>query len=147
MQNITYNQLLAIFDEIGTNHYQINRTGNGVIEDVNTFGPTSNEFPILWVSPQSVNLGENALIYKVRVLVFDIDEEDDSHRTEILSDTLQILSDVIKSLKIDDDRYFVTNQPEAIPFNQRFVDYCTGWYADVEIETALNNNPCDIPRA
>jgi len=142
---LTYNELLGVFETMATNHFQIKRFGSGVLEDINTFGPTSGEFPILWVVPQDVELGENSMIYRMRVLVFDIDDENDSHRTEILSDTLQILNDIVQEVKNDDERYSVIGAPSAIPFNQRFVDYCTGWFADVRIETAIMNSRCSVP--
>ena len=146
MAQVTYNQLIKAFETIGENHIQIKRFGNGVIEDVNTFSPDSNGFPILWVAPQSVELGENSMIYTIRILVFDIDESNDSLRNEILSDCLLIINDVIQLLKNDTDNYTVTNNPQAIPFNQKFVDYCTGWFADVNIETDILNTLCVIPR-
>lgn len=142
---ITYNQLIARFETLATNHIQIKRFGNGVIEDVNTFGPNSGEFPILWVSPQSAQLTENALIYKIRILVFDIDEENDSLRNELLSDTLLILNDIFQTLKNAYDDMSLISTATATPFNQRFVDYCTGWFIDVDIETAINNSLCIIP--
>lgn len=145
MATLTYNQLIQVFDDIATSHAQIQRSGNGVIEDVNTFAPDSGKFPILWVAPQQAELGNNSLIYKMRVLVFDIEKTDDSIRNEILSDCLLILNDVIQFLKNDDDRYSVVNSPIAIPFNQRFVDYCSGWYCDVDIEAEINNTTCQIP--
>jgi hypothetical protein len=145
MATLSYNQLINVFQSIKDSHPQIKRFGNGVIEDVNTFGPNSGEFPILWVAPQSAELGTNSLIYKMRILVFDIDETDDSIRNEILSDTLLILNDVIQMLKNDDDRYSVLGAATATPFNQRFVDYCSGWFCDVDIETEINNTTCSIP--
>jgi len=142
---LTYNQLLTVFNNIGNDHLQIKRVGNGMIEDVNTFSPKDVNFPIMWVTPQSAQLGRNSLLYTFRVLVFDIDDEDDDHRNEILSDTLSILNDIIVQLNNDDDDYYVSNTPTAIPFTQRFVDYCSGWYADVEIEVAIMNARCQVP--
>lgn len=142
---ITYNQLIARFETLANNHRQIKRFGNGVIEDVNTFGPNSGLFPILWVAPQSVQLTENALIYKMRILVFDIDEENDTLRNELLSDTLLILNDIFQTLKNGYDDITLISTATATPFNQRFVDYCTGWFIDVDIETAINNSLCLIP--
>jgi len=143
--SITFNQLLLKFEALANDHLQIKRFGSGPIEDVNTFSPSSGDFPVLWVVPQAAKLGKNTLVYTMRILVFDIDETDDSNRDEILSDTLQILNDIFQQIMEDDDNYEVNTDLIATPFNQRFVDYCTGWYADIEITTDINNSLCIIP--
>jgi hypothetical protein len=143
--SITFNQLLNKFEALANNHLQIKRFGSGPIEDVNTFSPSSGDFPVLWVVPQAAKLGKNTLVYTIRILVFDIDETDDSNRDEILSDTLQILNDIFQQFMEDDDNYEVNTELIATPFNQRFVDYCTGWFADIEITTDINNSLCIIP--
>jgi hypothetical protein len=142
---ITFNQLIAKFEDLSNKHLQIKRFGTGPIEDVNTFSPSSGEFPVLWIVPQNARLSENTLTYIIRILVFDINETDDSHRDEILSDTLLILNDIFQQFKNDDDNYEVNADLFATPFNQKFVDYCTGWFADVEITTDINNSICIIP--
>jgi hypothetical protein len=143
--SITFNQLLNKFEALANNHLQIKRFGSGPIEDVNTFSPSSGDFPVLWVVPQAAKLGKNTLVYTMRILVFDIDETDDSNRDEILSDTLQILNDIFQQIMEDDENYEVNTDLIATPFNQRFVDYCTGWFADIEITTDINNSLCIIP--
>lgn len=145
MATITYNQLLKEFETMATNHKQLKRFGNGVIEDINTFTTNNGEFPILWVVPQGAVINENDLVYKVRVLIFDIDDTDDGFRDELLSDTLLMMNDIVQTLRNTSDNYEVTNNPQAIPFNQRFVDYCSGWYCDVDISTNINNSLCIIP--
>ena len=140
---MTYNQIIDTFKDIANNHLQIHNFGDGVLEDINTIKYNGGQFPVLWVIPQSAELGENGLTYKMRVLVFDIDETADTFRRDILSDTLQILNDVIKNFKNDSDDYFVGGTNTAIPFTQNFADYVTGWYVDINIETGIDNNPCD----
>jgi len=144
-QPITYNQIIEVFREVGDKHLQINHFGHGMIEDVNTFQQSDDKFPVLWVTPQSTRIQENSTIYRMRILVFDIDKTNDDYRTEILSDTLLILEDVVKYLRNQDVDYGVLQTQNCIPFVQKFVDYCAGWYCDIEIETASNNNPCNIP--
>lgn len=140
---ITYNTILKTFEDIATNHRQINNFGTGALEEVNTFSNES-KFPILWVIPQRVQLGGNSMIYTVRVLVFDISETDDSLDDEIYSDTVLILNDVMFILNTQDfwngDEASVINTPTAISFRQKFTDYCVGWYADFDIEVPTFNN-------
>lgn len=142
---MTYNEIIKDFKYIADNHKQIKRFGNGMIEDINTFTTQAEFLPVLWIVPQSVTLGTNAMVYTIRVLVFDMVESDDTNTDEVLSDTLSVLNDVVQLFKNNFDDYSVINEPQAIPFNQRFVDYCSGWYADVNIETNIMNSLCQIP--
>ena len=140
----TYNQIINVFNDIADNNVYVKRFGSGEINDFEVFGPNTAEYPYLWVVPQGAIINENTINYTFRVMAFDIDNTDDSLQQEILSDTLRILIDVIK-----DFRYRTTNDlvligsPNCIPFTHRFVDYNSGWYADMVIETPLENNPCD----
>ena len=81
---MTYNQIIDTFKDIANNHLQIHNFGDGVLEDINTIKYNGGQFPVLWVIPQSAELGENGLTYKMRVLVFDIDETADTFRRDIL---------------------------------------------------------------
>ncbi len=140
---ITYNTILKTFEDIADNHKQINNFGTGTLDEVNAFSK-DGKFPVLWVIPQRVQLGENAMIYTIRVMVFDISETDDSIDDEIYSDTILILNDIMFILNTqpfwNKDEASVTNIPVATPFRQKFVDYCAGWYADFDIEVPSFNN-------
>lgn len=142
---ITYNTILKTFEEIADTHYQINNFGSGTLEEVNTFS-NGGKFPVLWVIPQRVTLGQNSMTYTIRVMVFDIGETDDSLDSEQYSDTILILNDVMFWLNNNkfwnNDEASVVNTPIATPFRQKFVDYCVGWYSDFDIEVpTFNNNP------
>jgi len=142
----TLNQIIARFDTIANDHYFINRFGFGELSDVDVEGPESADYPLMFVVPQGANFDENTLTYVLRVIIMDIDDMDDSKRDEIMSDTLRTLIDVVKIFKNDDDyEWNIDETTNAIPFSQRFVDYTTGWYADISIITDLDNNPCSIP--
>ena len=140
---ITYNTILKTFEDISVNHKQINNFGTGSIDEVDTFS-NEGKFPVLWVIPQRVQLGENSMIYTMRVMVFDISETDDSLDDEIYSDTILILNDVMFILNTqpfwNKDEASVTNTPVATPFRQKFTSYCVGWYADFDIEVPTFNN-------
>lgn len=136
------------FQTIATNHAFINRFGNGPIDDVNVEIPNDGKYPVLWVIPQSVLLDNNSIIYNIRILVFDIDSTDDSLRDQILSDTLMTLNDVVKLFRNGgpSNDYEVPQIPQALPFEQEFVDYCVGWYCDLQIATDGMNSNCDFPQ-
>jgi hypothetical protein len=139
--------LIQEFKTIATNHAFINRFGNGPIDNVNETIPNDGMYPELWVIPQQVTLDNNAIVYNMRILVFDIDSTDDSLRDQILSDTLMTLNDVVKLFRNGgpSNDYEILDAPQALPFEQEFVDYCVGWYCDLLIVTDGMNSPCDFP--
>lgn len=141
---MTYNQIVKTFNDIADSNVFIKRFGSGEINDIEVFGPELADYPYLWIVPQQVVIGENTLNYVFRVMSFDIDNTDDSLQQEILSDTLRILIDVIKDFRyrLTDD-VNIQGEPTAVPFTHRFVDYNTGWYADLTIITEIDNNPCE----
>lgn len=144
----TYNQIIKKMESIALANPFIKRFGVGEIQALDTQSPTSADFPYCWIVPQEVEIGENALSYKFRVMVFDIDETSDSHQQEILSDTLLTLIDIIKTLRYDSGTDYDLNDypfPTAVPFTHRLVDYVVGWFADLTIITEMDNSPCDIP--
>lgn len=143
---MTYNNIITTFENIANTNPFIKRFGSGEMTDIETSGPISQEYPICWITPQIVSINENSLDWTFRILVFEIDDIDDSKQQLILSNCLQILIDVIKTFqyKIDDD-ITISIPTNAIPFTHRFVDYCTGWYSDIKITSNADNSPCDIP--
>ena len=141
---MNYNNIIKYFGDIATSHPFINRFGSGDISDIDSISDDYSLFPILWVVPQSVNIGENTLVYKFRFMVFDIDNTDDRHQQEILSDTLSTFLDVVKTFVNIDPEVDIEYDNEAIPFTERFTDYLVGWYGDLSIITQLDNNPCNI---
>ena len=143
----TLNQIIERFETIATDHLFIERFGFGELSDIDVAGPNDVDYPLMWVVPQGADFDEQTLIYTLRVIIMDIDDTDDSKRNEIMSDTLRTLIDVVKIFKNDDTYdWNITDMTNAVPFSQRFVDYTTGWFADVRIITDLDNNPCNFPQ-
>ena len=141
----TYNQIRNIFQDIATSNPFIKGYGSGMIEDVNTLN--TKTYPILWIVPQNVMFKEQTMEYKIRVLVLDKDEKDDTYREDILSDTLSIMGDVIKVFRNDSSfQTDILGNSVAQPVVQAFGDYVSGWYSDLTIECDyFINNDCDIP--
>jgi hypothetical protein len=144
-----YKAIIADFADIAAKHAFINRFGSGAIDDVNVFAPTSAKYPYLWVIPQGALLGSSSIQYQLRVMVFDIDRSTDELRDEIMSDTLLTINDVISIFRNggSDNEYEVTADALAIPFEQKFVDYCVGWYCDLTVATdsMSSDRGCAIP--
>lgn len=144
----TYNQILKKLEDISLANPFIKRWGAGEIQALEMQSPTEVDFPYAWAVPQTVEIGENTLSYKFRLMVFDIDSTSDKYQQEILSDTLRTLIDIIKTFRYDGGTDYTLNDspfPTATPFTHQLVDYVVGWYADIDIITDADNSPCDIP--
>lgn len=154
---ITYNNIIKKLDLIAGHHKFIRRFGSGQITEIDAVISDSPLFPMMWAIPQQADVEENTLTYTIRLMVFDINSIDDSKEQEILSDNLQTLTDVLKVLRYGDSTFagidlanelwdYNLEYPVACqPFTQRFVDYVTGWYADIKIITEFDNSSCDNP--
>lgn len=143
---MTYNNIITVFENIANTNPFIKRFGSGEMNEIEVDGPTSGLYPIMWIVPQLVDISDNSVDYTFRLLIFDIDDIDDSKQQLILSNCLQILQDVIKTFKHEiTDEITIQSPQTAQPFTHRFVDYCTGWYSDIKIITDADNSPCDIP--
>lgn len=150
--SLSLNQVVNKFKIIGELHQFIKRFGCGQVTDIEAVLDNSGDFPMLWIIPQNIEVGDNDLTYVFRVMVFDLVNMDDVPEQEVLSDTARTLIDVINIFKGDDLRvydtdgaytdYTVSSQIELTPFTERFNDYVSGWYGDIRIITDLDNNPC-----
>lgn len=141
----TYNQIIQKLKDISMSNPFVKRFGAGEIQQLDTDSPNSTDFPMVWCVPQGVEIGQNTLNYRFRVMVFDIDAVSDAHQQEILSDTLRTLIDIIKVFRYDSgDDYTLSDNPlGATPFTHQLTEYVSGWYADLDIITELDNSPCD----
>lgn len=162
---ITYNNLINRLQIIADHHLFIKRFGSGQITDIDASISNSPLYPMMWAIPQNAEIAENTLAYTIRLMVFDIANIDSAtgiddsgiREREMLSDGLRTLADIVKTFRYGDatvDALDLASEPadwnieypvQCIPFTQRFVDYVTGWYADIKITVDFDNSDCDNP--
>lgn len=140
---MTINNIKTLFESIADNHFQIKSFGFGKVQEIE--GVDSAQYVRMWVVPGSSTILDNTIERTFTILIFDLVHKDDSNQTEVLSDTEQILDDVVRILKYDNDNYTITNQPTLNPFTERFGDDTTGYSADIVIESDHLQSTCDIP--
>lgn len=142
---MTYNQSINLFRSIANSHYQIKSFGHGQLSEMEGEKEVDEVYPKLWVTPAETNIRENTTERTFDVLVFDLVHKDLSNRDDVLSDTEQILTDVIKIVKHNANEYTVVGDTTAQPFEERFGDDVTGWAASLTIESDLIEGTCDVP--
>lgn len=142
---MTYNQTIALFDNIAAAHKQIKTFGHGEAWEINGIVKPGIIYPIMWIMPIDSQTQDQVKIRTFTLFVFGQVKKDKSNETEILSDCEQIIDDVIKLLRNESDEYELIGDPVAVPFKEEFADWSAGWRADIQFQTQFANNPCDVP--
>ena len=146
----SYNQIIDYLRNFADIHFQVQYFDNGFLSKLNTAVTSTNNFPLLFVVPIShTNTLHLPQTYTVRVYSLDVLQKDGSNHTDVISDTIQILNDLVKWILGDDtqsDNIDLVNQsPVAIPYTNTTVEYCGGWFMDLQLTVRLVDVICDIP--
>lgn len=143
---MTYNQIITLFENIAEAHKQLFYFGHGEQWEVDGAIKPGIKYPALWVMPVDSQTRDSVKIRTFTLLVFAQVKKDKSNETEIISDTEQIIDDVLKIIRNESDDYNLVNEPQMFPFKEEFGDWCAGWRCDIQFETDFNlNQNCDVP--
>ena len=167
VSNKTYNNLVDTLKSLGTQHQQITTTTTGDIFDVDLSKNTL--FPLMHINGVNVTTGPSTLTYNFQIFIMDLVSEKSnwtqaniqsatklSNEQEVLSDTLQICTDIIGifrhsqwqaqlSLDINAGVYFAEGEFTIEPFSERFDNELTGWVFPLSIIVENDFQTCDIP--
>ncbi len=149
----TVNQLISVFKDISTRHYQINGFGIG---DNWENGTSEKMHPVLWINPTTATMPSTDNGYKTfeidfEVRVFDLVNKDESNENEVLSDCIDILKDIITEFK--GHPYYVNSQLNIIDdinfeaFTEEFDEEVSGWVCEISLMTPVLTSFCGIPSA
>lgn len=142
---MTLNNIIALFENIASSHYQIHGFGFGNLFEINGSIKPGISYPVLWVVPVDSTTTEQTQQRRFLILVAALLEKDQSNRNYVWSDTEQILNDVVKILKNESDDYELIGEPVLAPVAEQHGDWICGFQAEVTIQSNFNNNYCDIP--
>ena len=81
----------------------------------------------------------------------DIIERDLTNQVDVLSDTLQIMDDIIGQFRLSveqslgnfNELYYLQDPVNCMPFLEKFTDLCGGWSAQLSIDVMTPLNRCD----
>ena len=151
----TYNNVINTLKCLGEQHLEIQSTTTGDITDIDLEKNTL--FPLYHINPVSVDVSMSQKTFNFQLFVMDIVDADGDAEQTVLSDTLQIITDIIAILKHgeilygydashgEEERYFVDDDFSIEPFTERFDNAVTGWIVDVGIIVESELNSCDVP--
>ena len=151
----TYSNVINTLKCLGEQHLEIKSTTTGDITDIDLEKNTL--FPLYHINPVSVDVSMSQKTFNFQLFVMDIVDADGDAEQTVLSDTLQIITDIIAILKHgeilygydashgEEERYFVDDDFSIEPFTERFDNSVTGWIVDVGIIVESELDSCTIP--
>jgi len=167
VNNKTYNNLVDTLKSLGAQHQQITTTTTGDIFDIDLSKNTL--FPLMHINGVNVTTGPSTLTYNFQIFIMDLVSEKSnwtqaniqsatklSNNQEVLSDCLQICTDIISifrhsqwqaqlSLDINAGVYFAEGEFTIEPFSERFDNELTGWVFPLSIIVENDFQTCNIP--
>ena len=167
VNNKTYNNLVDTLKSLGAQHQQITTTTTGDIFDIDLSKNTL--FPLMHINGVNVTTGPSTLTYNFQIFIMDLVSEKSnwtqaniqsatklSNEQEVLSDCLQICTDIISifrhsqwqaqlSLDINAGVYFAEGEVTIEPFSERFDNELTGWVFPLSIIVENDFQTCNIP--
>ena len=148
----TINQLVSVWKDIATRHYQIN--GFGVGDNWEVGVSEAYMHPVLWINPVTASMPSSDNGYKTfeidfEVRLFDLVNKDESNENDVLSDTIDILKDIVAEFK--GHPYYINSQLNIIgdidfeAFTEEFDEEVSGWSCDISLMTPVLTTFCGIP--
>ena len=147
-------------------HKQIKSWGFGSMQDLiywteirdkkdnDTF--ESPIYPLMYCIPSQTTQeisddGSSWTNYQMNILILDILEKDFSNQVDVLSDTNQILDDVISQFRLSvtdslgnfNEKYYLDETVVCNPIIEKFDDYNAGWNGILNIKVMTPLDRCD----
>jgi len=145
--NQTTKYLFNILRLFADNHRQIRRVEEGFEDAITNFSTEEQDFPILYIAPVSTTPISTSRRGKVlRIFCFDLLNRDGSNVDDLISDTEQILNDVILYFSDQSPATDITlnNNPSITKMNNSLLDRAVGSQMDIDFDLGTVTN-CDIP--
>ena len=141
------NQLLTKIRTVAAGNAFIRQTFIGPEFDI--AADEAAEYPLLWVMPDGFEMDFEGgrVAYRFTAAVMDREQHDRSNQMEVLSDTAQIVIDLLNGLHYDyraSDVKVVCNDT-AEPFIGDKTDFVAGHGISFSIEVSYTRDACAIP--
>jgi hypothetical protein len=148
------------FQLLANRHKQINSFGFGDLDEftyqVDRRDKVANPsdqapyYPYLYVVPANVIQEFGFMTYEFNLIVSDIMKRDMDNMTDILSDTLQIMNDVISMFRLSvteqlgnyNEYYYLDEAVTMVPFIEQYEDLLCGYSATIRIKTKTYLDRC-----
>ena len=157
---VTYLQLINMFDQFASDHYEINNSGSGAMSEL-VESQASGEFdfknyPMFWVVDDTplVEFSDGQMVFNFQIVLGDLAHDKDvkqNYEAQIKSNLMLIYQDFLAFLKVDpivltnSVRIWNNGASSGVSFVERFDDNLVGLVFDLSIKQAIKYNKCEIP--
>jgi hypothetical protein len=105
----------------------------------------------MFVIPGEVTNKFGFMDYKFKIIIADIIQRDLENQIDVLSDTNQIMDDIIGQFRLSVDQslgnfnelYYLDDKVVCTPFLEKYDDLLGGWVADLSIQVMTPLDRCD----
>jgi hypothetical protein len=149
--NSTYNNVIDALKCVAITHGMVNNVSSGDADQIDI--AANNVYPLVHIVPQQVTANVKAITFNFNIVVMDLVKQDDSNEQQVLSDTLQIILDIISQykhglmldVKQNDSIY---SQPDdkdfsVEPFTERYDNVVSGWNCSFNLQVPYNYYACE----
>jgi hypothetical protein len=158
-----FKKILDLLRQLAEYHEQLQSWGYGGVEQLiydtemrlkqDNDGNLAPHYPSMWVIPEAARTDGRETTYEFNILIMDIaNTKNFDNYTDTLSDTLDILKDVIAQLKYATGMECYCNLDidypiEMTPFEEYYDDYVNGWSGRIRLRVPDAINRCIAPYA
>lgn len=149
--NATYNNVIDALKCVALTHGMVNNVSSGTVDEVDI---TANSvYPLVHIVPGNITAGVKQVTFEFNILAMDLVKVDESNEQQVLSDTMQILIDIIAQYK--NGLMLGVQQNEGIygqaddkdftlePFTERFDNVVSGFNCSFSITVPGNYFACN----
>lgn len=141
------NQALNALQTIANNHLQLK--GSFVFCDVADLEAKNElKYPLLWADVIPAQFGTKTIDLNLQLTCVDMVSKGLENEQDVLSDTLQILSDVVTTIRQDPtyfDMFIISESLSATPIKDHYQDEVAGWVCNVTLQIENAYDLCAVP--
>jgi len=142
---VNYKQVIEDLEDFANNHEQINSFGYGDLTQLTMDVITKQEpkYTRMYVIPGDTLLNQNELVYNFQIIVTDQLNNDYSNQRDVMSDTLEIMKDIMATFYLSE---YESLWPAGVePFLENYETILTGWVINIQLSQPFDYNRCDLP--
>lgn len=143
--NFSLNQIVEKLEVIQQSHKILKGFRFCDVSDLEA--ENSLRYPLLWCDVMPSNFSTKVITLNIQISVLDIVKKDLSNERDVLSDCLQLLSDVINELRnpSNGDNFIIEDSLQATPIKDSYQDEVAGWNCQISFNIMNPYNRCEVP--
>lgn len=144
-----YKEVVNYFQTLSLSHMAVNQFQSGMISDIDvqTQDLTPTRYPLVFLVHRGGQINSGGLTtFSFSLIVMDIAKNQEELEVNRLSDTHDILADLISKIQLTDWNQIQMNLVMPIvttPFVERFNNQLSGWAAEIDVEIKAPLNLCE----